>query len=298
MIFFWCFFPAALKISAEVLKHSIKQNSTHPEGDQLFLHPERSRWDLNINLSTSKILLKRSVIAVHGAVCQKRLMAHSSWGKGFRVMPMTGVRSRSSSDTPGAGLKWKRWRREVKKRKSSIFAKPSPRQILRPATRRSGISSNGTLQGDVEMWTYLQRRAWRHLFWQIYPLHPGSGRGWKCAASPIRSHHSGQKWGQGWQSSPMGRYNLWRKTRQHKARTLKRVRTFSMKYPLKVVSRLVLWGRLKGTMLASLWVSWMTASMYGRFFLSSTRTWRFPTTLLSSSWTRSEWIQTDTLQSC
>lgn len=59
--------------------------------------------------------------------------------------------------------------------------------------------------------------------------------------------------------------------------------TFLMKWPWKVTSWLVLCGTDKGTMLASLCVSWMTASVKGRFFLSSTCTWRLPITLLSSS---------------
>lgn len=58
-----------------------------------------------------------------------------------------------------------------------------------------------------------------------------------------------------------------------------------MKWPWKVTSWVVLWGRDKGAMLASLCVSWMTALVNGRFFLSSTCTWRLPITLLSSSWT-------------
>ena len=67
-----------------------------------------------------------------------------------------------------------------------------------------------------------------------------------------------------------------------------------IKYPLKVTSRLVLCGRDMGTMLASLCVSWMTASAYGRFLRSSTRTSRLPITLVSSSWTWS--ADKDTLQ--
>ncbi len=63
--------------------------------------------------------------------------------------------------------------------------------------------------------------------------------------------------------------------------------TFLMKYPLKVTSQLVTCGRFKGTMFASLWVSWITASVYGNFFLSSTTGWRPPITLSISSWTRS-----------
>ncbi|PWA27424.1 hypothetical protein CCH79_00000641, partial [Gambusia affinis] len=47
-------------------------------------------------------------------------------------MPPRGVRSRSSSLTPGAGVKRKCCSRVVKKMNSSILAKLSPRQILRP----------------------------------------------------------------------------------------------------------------------------------------------------------------------
>lgn len=60
--------------------------------------------------------------------------------------------------------------------------------------------------------------------------------------------------------------------------------TFLMKYPWKVTS----WEAQcngEGTVFAILCTSWMTASVYGRFFLSCTRTWRPPTTLLNSSWT-------------
>ena len=67
-----------------------------------------------------------------------RLTAHSSWGEGLRTKPTAGVRSRSSSVTPGGGVKRKRWRRVVKKRKSSILARLSPRHTLRPVRTKSG----------------------------------------------------------------------------------------------------------------------------------------------------------------
>lgn len=54
-----------------------------------------------------------------------------------------------------------------------------------------------------------------------------------------------------------------------------------------MTSRLVLCGMAIGLMLHSLCDSWMTASVNGRSFLSSPRTWRLPTTLVNSSWTMS-----------
>jgi len=60
------------------------------------------------------------------------LRAHRVWGLGPKVNPGNGVRSSSSSVTPGGGVKRKRWRREVKKRKSSILARPSPGHTLWP----------------------------------------------------------------------------------------------------------------------------------------------------------------------
>lgn len=66
-----------------------------------------------------------------------RGMAQSLWGEGLRVKPNAGVRSSSSSPTPGGGVKRNCWRRDVKKRKISILARPSPRHTLRPAGRGS-----------------------------------------------------------------------------------------------------------------------------------------------------------------
>ncbi len=67
--------------------------------------------------------------------------------------------------------------------------------------------------------------------------------------------------------------------------------TFLMRWPCKVTSWVVLCGIAKGAMLATLSVSWMTALVKGRFFLSSTCSWRLPVTLLISSWTWSgRWI--------
>lgn len=60
--------------------------------------------------------------------------------------------------------------------------------------------------------------------------------------------------------------------------------TFLMKKPWKMTSREVQCAVL-GTTLITLCTSWMTALEYGRLFLSATRTWRLPTTLLNSSWT-------------
>ena len=56
-----------------------------------------------------------------------------------------------------------------------------------------------------------------------------------------------------------------------------------MKWPWKVTSWVVLWGSAIGARLTTLCISWMTALVKGRFFLSSMCTWRLPTTLLSSS---------------
>lgn len=48
---------------------------------------------------------------------------------------MAGLRSRSELETPGGGWKLNLCRRLVKKRKSSILARVSPAQILRPGTK-------------------------------------------------------------------------------------------------------------------------------------------------------------------
>lgn len=64
-------------------------------------------------------------------------MAQSLWGEGLRVKPNAGVRSSSSSPTPGGGVKRNCWRRDVKNWKISILARPSPRHILRPGGRGS-----------------------------------------------------------------------------------------------------------------------------------------------------------------
>lgn len=72
-----------------------------------------------------------STILISAAHIQET--AHSLWAEGLRVRPTRGVRSKSSSETPGGGEKRKCCRRVVKKMKSSILAKDSPRQILRPA---------------------------------------------------------------------------------------------------------------------------------------------------------------------
>lgn len=75
-----------------------------------------------------------------GCLPHWRLTAHSTWGEGLRVKPTAGVRSSSSSVTPGGGVKRKCWRRDAKKRKSSIFARLSPRHTLRPARATSSRS--------------------------------------------------------------------------------------------------------------------------------------------------------------
>lgn len=62
--------------------------------------------------------------------------------------------------------------------------------------------------------------------------------------------------------------------------------TFLMKYSWKVTSREAQ-RKTEGTVLAILCISWITASVYGRFFLSCRRTWRPPTTWLNSPWTLS-----------
>lgn len=48
---------------------------------------------------------------------------------------MAGLRSTSELETPGGGWKLNLCRRLVKKRKSSILARVSPAQILRPGTK-------------------------------------------------------------------------------------------------------------------------------------------------------------------
>lgn len=76
----------------------------------------------------------------YNSLCHWRLTAHRSKGCGLRVNPTTGVISSSSSVTPGGGVKRKRWRRKLKKRKSSILAKLSPRHALRPAMQKCNKS--------------------------------------------------------------------------------------------------------------------------------------------------------------
>ncbi len=63
--------------------------------------------------------------------------------------------------------------------------------------------------------------------------------------------------------------------------------TFLMKYPLKLTPQLVIWGIFMGAMFANLWVSWITVSVYGKFFLSSVTDCRPPITWSISSWTPS-----------
>lgn len=125
-------------------------------------------------------------------------MAHSLWGTGLRVKPTAGVRSSSSSVTPGGGVKRNCCRRDVKKRKISILARLSPRHILRPerTERFTELINSWSIPNSSSVilkWLYLQRRAWRHLSWGIYHLCPGSGRDWRCVGSPTHSHHTGQR---------------------------------------------------------------------------------------------------------
>lgn len=62
-----------------------------------------------------------------------RRTAHNFCGRGERVKPTTGVKSNSSSETPGGEVKRKCWRRAVKNKNSSILARLSPGHALRPA---------------------------------------------------------------------------------------------------------------------------------------------------------------------
>lgn len=136
-----------------------------------------------------------------------RETAHSSWGEGLRVKPTRGVRSRSSSETPGGGVKQKRCMIVVKKMKSSILARPSPRQILRPVRlkkkkRTEECAGEANCQETDNWWeimpqlTNLRRKAWRRLAWQTFHLCPGSGQDERCMASPTHSHHTGQMSGE------------------------------------------------------------------------------------------------------
>lgn len=136
-----------------------------------------------------------------------RGMAHSLWGTGLRVKPTAGVRSSSSSVTPGGGVKRNRCKRDVKKRKISILARPSPRHILRPerTERFTEPKNSWSILGSSSVmpkWLYLQKTAWRHLSWGIYHPCPGSERGWRCVGSPTHSHHTGQRPEEETQSSP------------------------------------------------------------------------------------------------
>lgn len=72
------------------------------------------------------------VLHTHEPHVHRQETAHSLWGEGFRVRPTRGVRWRWSSETPGGGQKRKCCSRVLKKMKSSILARPSPRQTLRP----------------------------------------------------------------------------------------------------------------------------------------------------------------------
>lgn len=59
-----------------------------------------------------------------------------------------------------------------------------------------------------------------------------------------------------------------------------------MKYPPSVVSLLAILGNPAGTIFPILWLSWMTASVYGMFGLSAMLGWRdCPITLSISAWT-------------
>ncbi len=110
------------------------------------------------------------------------------------MKPTTGLRSRSSLETPGGGLKWKCWRREVKNWKSSILAKLSPIQTLRPENKNKQRINKKHLQLHNKWWIWslphLQRRAWRHPFWQTCPGCLGSVLGWSCQEFPTHFHPS------------------------------------------------------------------------------------------------------------
>ena len=130
--------------------------------------------------------------------CQTWLTAHSWWGEGLRVKPTAGVRSSCSSVTPGGGVNLKRWRREVKKRKSSILARPSPRHARRPWRQ---YRYNTFISVFIQfIWnrrctwceSYQQKKAWMRLSSQISPACLGSVQGWMCWGFPIHCHHEGQ----------------------------------------------------------------------------------------------------------
>lgn len=62
--------------------------------------------------------------------------------------------------------------------------------------------------------------------------------------------------------------------------------TLGMLYPSSWMALFVMWGRLSGAMLPNLWISWMTASVYGRLMRSSIVSGLdCPTTLSISAWT-------------
>lgn len=221
-----------------------------------------------------------------------RLTAHSSWGAGGMTKPSAGVRSSSSSETPGGGVKWKRWRREVKKRKSSIFARLSPRHALRPerAKRFRCLESGRVLECYSSLKVKVTCRKGQEgiSLDEFTLLAEEMMRVESSGALPFvliiqnrskKRNHSSSLPKDTCQYFKTKLFTLYLKCKNDF--------TFLMKYPWKVTSRLVLWGIDMGTMLASLCTSWMTASEYGRFLRSSTRTWRPPTTLASSSWTLS-----------
>ena len=59
-----------------------------------------------------------------------------------------------------------------------------------------------------------------------------------------------------------------------------------MKYPARVVSLEALLSPLSGTMFPILWISWMTASVYGMLGLSAMLGFRAGPTIVSiSNWT-------------
>lgn len=169
--------------------------------------------------------------------------------------------------------------------KSSILARPSPRQILRPVRDGKSVICKKEHNCKKAPFTHQQKMARKPLVWQTFHLCPGSEQDKSWVASPTQSHHRGQRSAEDRQWYPADEAGVYICFWCSTLAEVRWVGTFSMKKPCKVTSWVVLWGSAMGTMLASLWVSWMTASVKGRLFLSSTWTWRDPITLLSSSWT-------------
>lgn len=116
-------------------------------------------------------------------MCEARLTAHSLWREGFNVKPTAGVRSSCSSDTPGGGVKRKCCCKEVKKRKSSILARLSPRHTLRPEHREVALKLTALLSTTLTRQKHLKLPAEKGMKASFLTNRPCSSR--KCAGLKV-----------------------------------------------------------------------------------------------------------------